>query len=739
MGREAIKQLGNLNILVGGDPDYKDIVIGSPSPENDLIDPINNVPVSQLILQTYGIPFNLNNVLGGTLPGIDIRNQDVTTMLKLSLATELLDPPNGNAGFAEVELDPFGIARFYIVGQNIATNLDIRYCIPTSQIIIPADLVIVRGYDPPPQRVLRNPFDGLKNKEIMNYKDCAEQSCDQSIVSQYATISYDDPQLDQAYLDDIINSYELKAFETILGYLIDLDMPDKTDPNSSAFIPGIKITFGDSTKEYIKINSTVMNATIRAGTLDNGTLGQLDLTGNTISNIISTSVGGLFGANSKGIVGGTNAGAIAGSSSAVTATVTVVSARGNTCSISETALTGSTVTIDGTRFQRLNKFGVLESDLIGITDVVFAGQKIKSLQTNVFGLDTLGIIVDPTKELISLQQGKNWTYEISVDSTRNIIMHFFSIIEDAFAGFICDTYRNPPAGIGLKIIPSNDFRTSAQETISNLNDFICNIGDAFGYRAVDGKICVVVERKRPSIDIFDPRGQALQLANEIKITYTPIVIIDNPAPVTYASTTTLTSIDGSKTLASEGIIDQSNGIVDTDATTVQDLEDSELSILQDNTSGATIDISFPFCTDIECLQIARNFLSLQNREVSTHSMILGPDSEPFLGDFVTLPNGEIGIINELNYSYSDSSQYIITAVIGPLYLTTGSFNDSKYQLRVEEVTREAIVVQDGGNGAEYVVRIEGFGEITALLMVLDNITVGDKVGIRIYNNPVEKI
>ncbi len=117
MGRDAIVQLGGFNVLVGGDPDYQTIVIGNPNPENELLDPAADIPVSQLILQTFNIPFNLSNVLGGNLPGLDIYNQDPVTMLKLSLATELLDTPRGSSGFAEVELDPFGIARFYVSGQ----------------------------------------------------------------------------------------------------------------------------------------------------------------------------------------------------------------------------------------------------------------------------------------------------------------------------------------------------------------------------------------------------------------------------------------------------------------------------------------------------------------------------------------------------------------------------------------------------------------------------------------------
>ena len=90
MGQNALDQLAGKNILVGGDPSYQDLVIGSPSPENSLIDAQPNRAVSQLILEIFSIPFDINSVLGGSLAGIDIRNQDPVTMLKLSLAAELL-------------------------------------------------------------------------------------------------------------------------------------------------------------------------------------------------------------------------------------------------------------------------------------------------------------------------------------------------------------------------------------------------------------------------------------------------------------------------------------------------------------------------------------------------------------------------------------------------------------------------------------------------------------------------
>lgn len=702
-------------ILESGDPNYQTIILGNPNPENQLIDPDPTKPVSQFIFETFSIPFNLP-VLGGSLPGLDIRNQDAVTMLKLSLASELLDPPDGNSGFAEVELDEFGIGRFYIVGADNATNLDIRYCIPTGQITNPADLVIVRGYDPPIRRELRTSFDGLKNKEIMNYEDCAVDSCDKDAVSKYATISYDDPQLDQTYLDDIVNSYELQAFESLLGYIIDLDIPvDSQD------VPGLKVSFGDTTKEYIKFDSSLF----ARSAVNTDTIGLDEFSGNTS--------GGVIGAGSGG-------------GSSVPATITIINEATGECTDSQTTLVGSTIVLGVERFRRLNKYGRNESDFIGVVDVVFSGQKIVSVQTfaGTTGINgRISVFVRPSKELVSLQHGKNWTW--TTDTDGNVEVSLFSIIDSALANQICVTYGNPTAvvssaapNVELRVVTTDNTTVVDAVGSAAFEPLVCNIGDVLGYRAVNGEMCLVIERKRPSIDIFDPRGTALQVAQQISILYTPVVLVDEPAPIAYASTTTLSSIDNTRTIAAEGVIDQADGIVDSDPSTVQDLEDSELSILQDNTSGSTIDVTLPFCDGPQCLQIARNFLALQNRVVSTTSMVLGPDSTPRLGQRVVDTNGNASIINDINYSYTDASQYLITVTTGPEFIGAGSFNDSKYQLRTEDVTREGIIIQDAGNGAEYVVRVEGFGELAALSMVLQDISVGDKCQVKIFNNPVEK-
>lgn len=712
--------------------DFQSIVIGNPSAINVTLDPDPDRPLSQLVLETYGIPF-VQPVLGGSLPGYDIRTQDATNMLRLSLISELTDDPppgsnrSGVGGLAEVELDGEGIGRFYIVGRELATNLDVRYCVPTGQIINEAELVIVRGYDPPISRELRQPFDGMKNPDFMGYDDCAAQTCEEEQNSKFATISYDDPALDQAYNDDIINSYEIGAFESLLGYVIDFDVF-----GGNPTPEGVRISFGESTKEYIRFDASIYKRSVVDGTIP-------------LPDFTGFDGGVVIGA------GRARGAAIGGPpSSSVPATVTTVNQDNGVCTTSTASVVGGLITISKSHFERLNKYGELESDLIGVQDIVFSGQKVFQIQEFVGapGFGATGFaktILDPNKELISLQHGRNWTWTTTPQG--GIEINLFSIIDSTYTSVVCRFYdANPLATPGLF-----EYRESTKDDPNNFvvlseqyRDYICAVGDSLGYKAVSGQMCIIVERRRPSIDIFDPGNNAMSIAGSISITYTPIVLVDIPPPIAFAALTELNSIDednGGPTasIGPTGIIDQTDGIVDAQPATVQNLGASELSILQDNTTGSTIDMTLPFLDDAECLEVAENYLAEQNEVVTTTSVVLGPDSTPRLGDIFTDDNGNTSVINEINFSYSDASQYLITVTTGPKYLTSGSFNNSQYQLQTEDVTKEATIVQDRGDGATYVVRLRGGDEVVALSFILEDIGVGDKCQVRLFNNPVETI
>jgi hypothetical protein len=724
-----------------GTPDFQSIVIGNPDPQNNVLDPDPDRSVSQLVLETYGIPFN-QPLLGSSLPGYDIRNQDATSMLRLSLTAELTDttPPGssrvGAGGLAEVEIDGDGFGRFYMVGRAPATNLDIRYCIPTGQLVNAAQLVIVRGYDPPITRELRGSFDGLRNPIYMGYDDCAKESCEEEHNSKYATISYDDPSLDQTYNDDIINSYEIGAFESMIGYVIDFDV------NGGAPTPeGVRISFGDSTKEYIRFSADLFKYSVIDGTIP---------IANDIEGFQDGSVIGA-GRSPSGSVGTGIASASPGSKGgSVQATITEVNANTGRCNSSTASLQGAVLSLDKSHFERANKYGELESDLIGAQDIVFSGQKV--FQVTEFGgapgfafAGFAKTIINPEKELMSLQHGKNWTWTTTPDG--GLVVNLFSIIDSEYTKTVSRFYdKNTNVTGGFQWLEATKDNPDQPTNVSatKFTNYVAAVGDSLGYKVINNEMCLIVERRRPSIDIFDPNNGAMSIASSIAITYTPIVLVDIPPPIAYAAPGPLNSIDednGGPTasLNATGIIDQTDGIVDAQPLTVQNLGASELSILQDNVNGSTIDMTLPFLQEAECLEVAINYLAEQTETVTSTSLVLGPDSTPRLGDSFTDDNGNISTINDINYSYSDGSQYLITVTTGPKYITNGSFNNSQYQLQTEDVTKEGTIVQDRGDGVTYVVRLRGGDETTALSFVLEDIGVGDKCQVRIFNNPVESI
>jgi hypothetical protein len=717
---------GTGQIVTKGNPDFQSIIVGNPDPQNEILDPDPDRPVSQLVMETYGIPFS-QPVLGSSLPGYDIRNQDATGMLRLSLIAELTDtPPPGSgrvgaAGLAEVEIDGDGIGRFYIVGSTPASNLDIRYCVPTGQIVNDPDLVIVRGYDPPITRELRSSFDGMKNPDYMGYDDCAAQTCEEDQNSKFATVSYDDPALDQTYNDDIINSYEIGAFESLVGYVVDFDVLDGAPTPE-----GVRISFGESTKEYIRFDASLFKYSVIDGTIP------FDPPLNGFQN--GTVIGA--GRARGGSVG-------SGPSSPVSATITTTNSNTGVCNTSTATIQGAVLNIDKSHFERINKYGELESDLIGVQDVVFSGQKV--FQISEFGGPTgfAKTIINPQKELISLQHGRNWTW--TTDTDGGVEVNLFSIVDSEYTAFISRFYdANPATPAGFSWLEATkDDPLNPIIAVDQFEDYLAGVGDSLGYKVVSGQMCLIVERRRPSIDVYSPANDAMGIASSIAITYTPIVLVDIPAPIAYAATAPLQSIDestggGGRTIPATGIIDQTDGIKDNQPLTVQDFDESEISILQDNTNGSTVDMTLPFLQEDECLEVAVNYLAEQTETVLSTSVVLGPDSTPRLGDVFTDDTGNTSIINEINYSYSDASQYLITVTTGPRYLTAGSFNNSQYQLQTEDVTKEGTIVQDRGDGATYVARLRGGDEIVALSFILDDIGVGDKCQVRIFNNPVEK-
>jgi hypothetical protein len=208
--------------------------------------------------------------------------------------------------------------------------------------------------------------------------------------------------------------------------------------------PGVRISFGESTKEYIRFDAQLFKSSAVDGTIpiEDGFTG-FDVNGSNVK-------GSGRAVSNRGTPQASFAPVGGAAGRGVNATVTTVNENTGLCDTSQTSVVGSLITIPGSHFERENKFGELESDFIGVQDIVFSGQKVFQI-TEFAGAPGFGIsgfaktIIATQQELISLQHGRNWTWTTTLDGGLEV--NLFSIIDSEYTRVVCSFYdfRGTPA------------------------------------------------------------------------------------------------------------------------------------------------------------------------------------------------------------------------------------------------------------------------------------------------------
>ncbi len=201
----------------------------------------SNVAVS--VLSAHGIPIIGDVPARGRLCGIDINNMPAADAINLSVAENMVD-----GKFYEVYCDADGFAYFTQIYPNPPqVTLDVRTCIPTSNIDQTVELVIVRGYDPPPVREFKDfvSLEWIETDSLSNYVTYCQD------FKTEAWRSYKDPVLETSYKDGVENLYELEEFESLIGYVIDFD--GSSDPT-------IKYSFSGTTIKNVEITTGATSA-----------------------------------------------------------------------------------------------------------------------------------------------------------------------------------------------------------------------------------------------------------------------------------------------------------------------------------------------------------------------------------------------------------------------------------------------------------------------------------------------
>ncbi|MGB2877440.1 MAG: hypothetical protein WBB97_05335, partial [Dehalococcoidales bacterium] len=246
--------------------------------------------------------------------------------------------------------------------------------------------------------------------------------------------------------------------------------------------------------------------------------------------------------------------------------------------------------------------------------------------------------------------------------------------------------------------------------------------------ATDAKIVVVYDWDNPCISILDQRDEVTSINLEsVKIELYAIISKDLPPPIAYCH--------GGSTV----MLDPRQQIPDLDYGTVENLTGSDYQQALEGLENGDVKIVLPFlgcvgntwdsCAELEN---AANFIyELQNDVVESVTYVCKPNAEPVLGEVI---DGKT--INSINYSYQDSSQYLISVQAGPRWQGIGGWDSSVYQNKVERVQVEAVVRYVYPNNVDCLVQIERMGLLECVNGQTDPLEVGDTVKVTVYNNPV---
>ena len=668
--------------------------------------PTDSTPLAVLVLNSYSIPINTASLAlmpngVGTLPGYDIHNMDALNVIKFSMFERISDQL-----FIELYANAAGEAEFVEIGANTFGGTP-RYNVPNRKIVNRAKQIQTTGFNPPAMMYVRGPFDILRdeNNDTEMVNDIAniglKDTCYEELFDRYATIMYRTPVLRSDWGDILDSLYEVDAFEQISGWIHKILIDDALISASA------EVIFSDITPYPYQMPQFVEDEDYIRYSITPGTEQEVrcyippDIDLNEVGHTIE--------------------------------------------------INNSTY-VDETTGQEIN-------DIFEVNRVFLMGwEVIYTYTVTINNRTTLAAACKYHKIPIVLSEGSDYAW--GFDSQDNIKI-VFGVGETPADEYLEDErnvdittpdtiiggpYFDTPGGQGDNTAGPIQYRMYPHLGASNTG----GAGDGFGTTYVFEELWVVVNRRKSSITIYDPEGNADAAMRNSSYELYAMVQCDPPAPVSGRS-------DDPEGF--DGPVDHTDCLFDHDPMTVQDLTTCDEELLQNAMDGSSLSMTMPFIQDVtiditneesvvtypqspgesELYQIADFIYDLTNEEITEVTYIFGPDDEPKLGDNFS-HNGIDGIINSVSYSYQDSSSYLVTAVVGPKYLKdTVSANDASiWQQQVETVTKEGVVTQVAGNGIHYAVHVEGMGNFLAVNTVIGGFPpeVGDRVTVEINNVPV---
>lgn len=441
-------------------------------PDNDF----DGTPVFIQVLSKFNIPINSVDIPGcGQLPGIDIRNMDAIEAIKLSLAECLL-----LGEWWEIYEDGEGSVFFEKVFDNgspgVSINLDIRSCIPSATKTNSIDMVIVSGYDAPPQSYIKEFRDvvpqgtGPINPESTNGTQPVYTVSESALLAEYchghmlaktAYKSYKDPVKVSEFGGQEPNPfYSPKAFEQIRAYVVDID-----GMNAS---PRVKYSFQTSSPLYVPVE---LPAFVRRS-------------------VPSCSVGLPTGPD------------IVYYESSFDFNVSSYNDR------------------YGTPWPLINR----------PTGVLFIGYTLAAI--GIFGPGGTAAYIQPKPELNTLAAGTNWVWDVNGSSSFTVNIFY----KPNLGALTLEDWDSVLIGLAQsqRTFYTDIYDLAVGKTYQAANvgsQGLISIGNGLG--TIMSKVWLVVDVDRPCVVIEDAEYDAISFASSLRIRHAPLIIYDPPAPIAY--------------------------------------------------------------------------------------------------------------------------------------------------------------------------------------------------------------
>lgn len=666
--------------------------------------------------------------IGGYLPGYDVKNRDAYQIIQLSLATELK-----NKKLYECYADENGVIKFYLIGENNSgISSYVLYDIATAQMKQKCDNVIVTGYDPPAKRIVRGPYslftfasryartddanDPLSmyyDPEINDYPKywvlgdiLGLEACK---IYKQGYIEFGKPWLNDEYKLSANGAsvsadfvYDHKSFEKIIGWIYKVEVPFYEQGST-------QVELQNKSSRYVELDG--FGALQQRSWVDNLYYKpQVCLTGQEID---FTNGVYLPDSDSKKFLG-----------------------------VKE-------VYIYGYELKSIYPDEIADGDTVvpGDADFIVALETMMKEPIKLSSGQDYIVAKDPHDSLgrykivFSCNVSPNWIDKfggyVGDEASTTFRVSGSSIYKKNEAGELTDPESEDFCGTRYVEGVLRDGQTDADnQELHSAVIFPMGEGTS-GYalessalQETDAKVVVVYDWDNPCIAILDQRQSdevTEEALRDVNVDLYAVISKDLPPPIAHCH--------GGSTI----MLDPRQQIPDLDFGTVENLAGSDYQKALESLENGDVKIVLPFlscdgnvwdeCTDLE--HAASFIYDLQNDIVESTTYVCKPNAEPVLGEII---DGKT--INSINYSYQDSSQYLISVQAGPKWQGIGGWDSSVYQNKTERVQVEGVVSYVYPDNMKCLVQLERIGLLECVNGQIDPLEVGDTVKVTVYNNPV---